>query len=38
MAEPSAGRVSVEVIVTSTRCTELATGTLPVDPLGSFRE
>ena len=27
MAEPSAGRVSVEVIVTLNRCTELATGT-----------
>ena len=27
MAEPSAGRVAVEVIVTLNRCTELATGT-----------
>ena len=27
MAEPSAGRVAVEVIVTLKRCTELATGT-----------
>ena len=27
MAEPSAGRVAVEVIVTLNHCTELATGT-----------
>ena len=27
MAEPSAGRVSVEVIVTLNHCTELTTGT-----------